>query len=182
MIPKHLELVYTEDDLKEAVSKLGNEIGAWATQVNKETGQDVVSVPIMRGGLFFAADLLRQIPGSVEMNIVTARSYSSETNATPRLDVDLEMSSMNVYGRSVLVIDDICDSGRTLAVLAEKLKFLGAKEVKTTVMMHRTIENPLYHPDYVGIEFSGTDWLVGYGLEDRGRWRNLPCICKTIES
>jgi hypoxanthine phosphoribosyltransferase len=177
-VPERFALVYDEKKIEQALARLGTEIGEWASQVQDRTGRDVICVPIMRGGLFFAADLMRRIDGSVEVYPITTSSYSSQTNNVPHLEVKVDVSSLDIKGRSILVIDDICDSGRTLAVLSEKFALAGVDELRSVVLIQRQLDKIIHQPSYVGFKYTGDEWFVGYGMEDSGRWRNLPSVYK----
>jgi hypoxanthine phosphoribosyltransferase len=84
--------------------------------------------------------------------------------------------NLAVKGRVVLVIDDICDSGGTLQELERYLIAAGAREVRTVVLIRRLLDRPTFVPCWVGFEFTGLEWFVGYGMEDGNRWRNLPAV------
>ncbi len=179
-LPDSYELQYSREQLRSVVEKVGREVTPWAKEVQEKTGQDLVVVPVMRGGMFFCADLVREIKTSVEITPVTTSSYSSKSNATPFLEVRVDFKGADFLGRSVLVVDDICDSGRTLIVLGEKLKLAGAKDVQAAVLIHRLTEKHLYQPRWSGFEYKGDEWFVGYGLEDMSRWRNLDSVYKIL--
>ena len=179
-VPERFKLVYDDRKIDQALERLGNEIGEWAAEVRSATGKDIICVPVMRGGLFFAADLMRRVGTSVEVYPITTSSYSSDRNNVPHLQVRVDANALDTKGRSVLVIDDICDSGRTLAVLSEKFALAGVEELRSVVLIQRQMEKIIYEPKYVGFHYNGDEWFVGYGMEDSGRWRNLSAVYKII--
>jgi hypoxanthine phosphoribosyltransferase len=181
MLPDYLEPVFSEDQINESVARLGAQITPWSIEVSQKTNKDLVVISILRGGLVFTADLIRKIENSIELTTITASSYSSLKNSTPHVDIKINFNNIDVLERSVLLVDDICDSGRTLAVLAEKLKLMGAREIKTAVLIHRKVDNHLFLPDYIAFPFEGESWLVGYGLEDKGKYRNLRSVYRVKE-
>jgi hypoxanthine-guanine phosphoribosyltransferase len=73
-------------------------------------------------------------------------------------------------------MDDICDSGRTLAVLSEKLQLAGAAEVVSAVLIYRKALSVMHEPRWKGFVYDGPEWFVGYGMEDSGRWRNMTSV------
>lgn len=81
-----------------------------------------------------------------------------------------------VKGRVVLVVDDVCDSGRTLEALERDLMERGAREVRTVVLIRRLLDRPSFVPCWIGFEYKGPEWFVGYGMDDGQRWRNLPAV------
>ena len=88
----------------------------------------------------------------------------------------IHLDGTNPQGRSVILMDDVCDSGKTLAALKSRLLEVGAVEVRSAVLIKRVLEQPTFEPDYVGFRYSGKEWFVGYGMDDRSRWRNLGSI------
>ena len=73
----------------------------------------------------------------------------------------------------VVIVDDICDTGSTLARLVRVLNDLGAREVKTAVLIHRVMKDPKFTPDWAAFKYEGPEWFVGYGMDDRNHYRNL---------
>lgn len=175
-IPERFELIYSEAQIQDCVSRLGADIQTWVKEAETKTKKDVVCIPIMRGGFYFAADLMRRFTSSVELAPITTSSYSSATNNTPHITVQVDTRSLDVNGRAVLLMDDICDSGRTLAVLCEKLQLAGASEVLSAVLIYRKTSKVMHDPRWKGFTYDGPEWFVGYGMEDSGRWRNLTSV------
>ncbi len=174
-VPDHYKLIYNKVQIKEAVRKIANEITPWLKETTKETGQDVIAVPVLRGGVFFFCDLAQQFQESVELKLARTWGYVPGTTDMSK-EIKVDISDINPEGRSILLIDDICDSGRTLKALQSSLLKAGAKAVRSAVLIRRLIEPMTYEPEYCGFEFLGPDWFVGYGMEDNERWRNLPEI------
>jgi hypoxanthine phosphoribosyltransferase len=175
-VPAKFEQLHNPAQIQDRVAQLGAEIAPWVSTLQQRTKLDVVCIPVMRGGFFFAADLMRSIPHSLELCPVTTSSYSSASNDTPHLTVQVDIRGVEVQGRGVLIVDDICDSGRTLAVLCEKLQLVGAQEVQTVTLIQRKTDRILHAPKWVGFQYDGPEWFVGYGMEDAGRWRNLTSV------
>ena len=179
-IPNHYKLIYNKLQIGDAVRTMAQQISPWLRETKEKTGQDVMAVPIMRGGVYFFCDLSRQFDCSVELKIARTWGYEVGTqNASHELQMDL--SDVEAKDRSILLIDDICDSGRTLKALQQNLLKAGARAVRSAVLIRRLIEPLTYEPEYCGFEFLGPDWFVGYGMEDAEQWRNLPEIY-TIEN
>lgn len=151
-------VVFSREQIADCISRLALEL---APLLSEET----VAVPILRGGLFFAADLLRAIPMSLYIEPLSVSSYTSnevQSQVSIRRIEDFE-------GKQVLLIDDICDSGKSFEAL--KASFSAAKSV-ITVSLIRRASSP-FKPDFVGFEYQGGEWLVGYGMDDNGKFRNL---------
>lgn len=174
MIPANFKLQYSAEQTAAAVERMGGEITAWAEEVWKSSHTDIIAIPVLRGGLFFFADLVRKIEQSVEIAPVRTWSYTSTENAVQRAEVGVNIDEVPSRGRSILLVDDICDSGRTLRVLKKALLEAGAFEVRSAVLIKRMLDEATFDPDWVGFEYRGPEWFVGYGMEDCGRYRNLP--------
>ena len=139
-----------------------------------------VFLGVMNGALFFMTDLVRSVALDTEISCVRLASYAgtASTGCVSGLD-GLEDS---VRGREVLIIDDILDTGRTLATLSARLRELGAADVKICVLLEKKRERPeALRPDWVGFHIEDT-FVVGYGLDYNGRYRSLPGVETLSES
>jgi hypoxanthine phosphoribosyltransferase len=175
-IPSHFSLLYSAEAIQDAVNRIGAAITPWAESVWDQSHSDIIAVPVLRGGIFFFADIVRKVVPSVE--IIPGRSwgYTVGQNATAADTVRLAIDEIPAKGRSILLVDDVCDSGRTLKAMTDTLLERGALEVRSAVLIHRIIHNPIYTPTWAGYEYTGPEWFVGYGMEDCERWRNLPGV------
>lgn len=176
MIPPHYKLQYSEAAIAREVVRIGSEISFWAQKVYEKTDQDLLVVPVLRGGIFFFADLIRKVRWSVEVAPGRTRAYEQGQNAVQNAQVQINIDGVDVKGRSLLLVDDICDSGRTLKVLSEYLMGEGAIEVRSAVLIKRALKTCQFQPDWTGFEYESDEWFVGYGMEDSNRWSNLPSI------
>ena len=177
MVPAQYKVLYSPADIAREVKRMGQEISTWCAKVWEESHTDVIAIPVLRGGVFLLTDLVREIDRSVE--IVPARTWAYEVgqNAVERSEVTVDLGGVPAQGRHVLLVDDICDSGKTLKTLSAALIKMGALEVKSAVLIRRKIEHEIVVPDYVAFNYTGPEWFVGYGMEDAERWRNLPSVC-----
>lgn len=176
MLPSHYKLVYSAAQIAQAVNRLAGEVSIWAAAVRQATGQDVVAVPVLRGGVFFYCDLVRQVSESLELVTVKTWAYVERENAAELGQVRIDMGSFNPQGRAVMLVDDICDSGRTLAALKDAMGEAGATEVRSAALIRRLLPGVNIKPDWCGFEYNGPEWFVGYGMDDSDRWRNLPDV------
>ena len=137
--------------------------------------RELTIVPILTGAMIFAADLIRGIDLPLRINLMTVSSYPGKSLRSQGTSV-LQQQLSDVKGRDVLVIDDILDSGQTLATVTEVLSELEAKSVKTCVLLHKQLDvPPKVQADYVGFEIPDA-FVVGYGLDYDNLYRNLPYI------
>jgi hypoxanthine phosphoribosyltransferase len=164
-----MEVLIGTADIQRRIGELGRQIAR-----DHPVGTPLL-VGVLNGCIFFVADLMRSIPIPHEIDFVSVTSYgkSSESNRTPRLVKDLERP---IEGRDVILIEDIVDSGHTLAFLRETLLSRRPRSLRIATLLdkreRREREVPL---DYVG--FAVPDrFLVGYGLDFAERFRHLPYI------
>ena len=175
-LPARYKLQYSAKDIEAQVERIGAEVTAWADEVRTRSGEDILGIPVLRGGIFFFADLVRKIRCSVRIAPVKTWGYESSTNQIIPGGVKVNLVDIAARDRHVLLIDDICDTGRTLRAVAETLMSAGACEVRSAVLIKRILTDETYEPNYVGFRFHGAEWLVGYGMDDAEQWRNLGAI------
>jgi len=138
-------------------------------------GKPIVVVALLKGAILFMADLLRRVPLPMEIECLNVASYHGGTESSGVVSF-LDKTLPDVKGRSVLVLDDILDTGRTLDAVTKKLKEQGAAEVKTCVLLSKDIpRDMMMEADYTGFVI-GDEFVVGYGLDYQGRYRNLPYV------
>lgn len=135
---------------------------------------ELTVIAVLNGSLIFMADLLRRIPLPLKLDCVSVASYHGGTNAG---DVVFRQVALpDVAGRHILILDDILDSGATLAAIGEKLRGEKPLSVKICVLLRK--EKVRLRPvgaDYVGFDIAD-EFVVGYGLDYMEQYRNLPCI------
>lgn len=176
MLPSYLQKIYSREDIHAASVRLGAEITPWAKACHEKTGKDILTVPILRGGLFFFADLVREIDMSVEIAPARTWAYEETVAGVPRPKVTVNIDNVPATGRSILLVDDICDSGKTLVAIKRHLLEAGATEVRAAVLIKRILPDSVGDPDWIGFEYDGPEWMVGYGMDDGDRWRNLGAV------
>jgi hypoxanthine phosphoribosyltransferase len=138
-------------------------------------GAEITIVPIMTGAMIFASDLIRQIPIAMKIGLMSVSSYPGKSIQS-RGSQMLANQVGEIAGRHVLVLDDILDSGGTLAMVVPALREMGAASVKSCVLLRK--DRPAAHAvqvDYVGFEIPDA-FVVGYGLDYNDYYRNLPDI------
>jgi len=151
-----------------------------AAKINKDMeGKTPLFLIVLNGAFMFASDLLKNIEGDCETSFVKLSSYSgTKTTHTVRELIGLDEV---IRGRTVVIVEDIIDTGITMEATIEKLKHLEAAEVKIATMLFKpNAFQKDYHIDYIGMEI-GNDFIIGYGLDYDGFARNLPDIYKIVE-
>ncbi len=173
-----LEPLYPSDQIAERLQTLAADIAAGMPK-------DFAAVAILKGSFVFAADLIRALAVhdmNPEVDFMTLASYGAATvsSGTVRLLRDVEIP---VEGREVLLIDDILDSGRTIAFARRHMLERGAKAVKVCVLLDKTAARGdiAEHADFVG--FACPDgFVVGYGMDAAHKFRGLPFIAILSQS
>jgi hypoxanthine phosphoribosyltransferase len=151
-------------------------LDAMAAEIERDFPQGpLVVVILLKGALVFAADLLRRVPRPLEIECLSVASYHGGLESSGKVDF-LDRHFPEVRGRHVLLLDDILDTGRTLHAVAERLREEGAACIHTGVLLAKDKERAAeVDADYVGFEI-GDEFVVGYGLDYKGRFRNLPYV------
>ena len=123
----------------------------------------------------FVADLLRRIPLPLKLDWLSAVSYHGKTETSGEV-IFKQVAFHDVVGCDVLVLDDILDSGHTLAAIREKLDAAGPRSIRVCVLLSKAKARARHvDADYVGFEIED-EFVVGYGLDFMERYRNLPYI------
>lgn len=156
-------------------------IEALAGQVSKDlAGKDVVFLGILNGAFLFAADLFRRIDIQARISFVKLASYEG-TSSSGSIK-ELIGWNEDIKNKTIVVIEDIVDTGNTLERIVDELVIRKVSEVKIATMLHKpdayTKDIPL---DYVGFEIPN-DFVVGYGLDYDGYGRNLPSVYTLINN
>lgn len=136
--------------------------------------EELVAVIVLDGAVPFAESLLNALRRPVESLAIRARSYFGGTASTGRVEVEGRLDG--VRGRHVLLLDDIYDTGHTLHSLVTRLREAGATAITTCVLLEkkRAHEEPV-GVDYVGVQVED-EFLIGFGLDYQGRYRDLPYV------
>lgn len=163
------EVLITSKDIKGKTAELAHQIMA------DYQGKDLLLVCILKGGLMFLADLMRQIDLPLEIDFMAVSSYgdSTESSGVVRILMDLET---NIQGRNVLIVEDIIDTGRTLNYIIQNLRTRHPASLKICTLLNKTARRVLDIPvDYVGFEIPDK-FVIGYGLDYGEIYRNLPFV------
>lgn len=163
-------VLFGQSEIRNRVAEMGAEITA------DFSGQMLSVVTVLQGGALFMADLIREIHLPLQIESISVASYHGGTSSTGT--VTFHQSRMPlIEGRDVLVLDDILDSGRTLAAVMEKLRDeCRPRSIRSAVLLTKDITRAVpIEADYSGFTI-GNEFVVGYGLDYQGEYRNLPVI------
>jgi len=163
------EVMISEEEIKKMVSRV-------ASEINRDyQGEELIVVGVLTGAFVFTADLVRQLNMPVTVDFVQVSSYVGE-NSTGNLVIKKDMST-DIKGKHVLLVEDIVDTGRTLTLLREMLLERGPASVKICTAFDKPDRRvkPL-EPEYDGIVIPDK-FIVGYGLDYNGLYRELKDVC-----
>jgi hypoxanthine phosphoribosyltransferase len=163
------EILVQSDDLRQRIRAIADEI-------NRDyAGKNVLLVGVLKGALFFLADLMRQLEVECEVDFMAVSSYgsSTESSGVVRILKDLDTP---IEGRHVLVVEGIVDSGLTLSYLMKNLSARGPASVEVASLLVKP-DRFKVEPDlrYIGFEIPDR-FVVGYGLDHAQQLRNLPYV------
>ena len=167
------------DDVKEILLtelQIQQRLDTLALEIQRDyTDKDLTLVAILTGSVMFIADLLRRLPMQLRLDYIGVSSYHGETRSTGELILTKALK-LDVRDRDVLVVDDILDTGLTLVNIRVMLQKLQPRSVKFCTFLEKDIPHREdFHADYVGFHIPNK-FVVGYGLDYRERYRNLPYV------
>lgn len=158
-------------------NKIATTVQDLAKRISQDyKGKDLVLVCVLKGAFVFLSDLMRCLDIPVEIDFVRLASYGSGriSSRNVRITKDIEAS---IQGRDVLIVEDIVDTGWTLAYLMERLSARGPRSVKVCALLDKEARREVDVPiDYVGFGIEDL-FVVGYGLDFDEKFRSLPDIC-----
>jgi hypoxanthine phosphoribosyltransferase len=163
------EILIDAETLQERIRRLGDEISA------DYDGRDLLLVGVLKGAVFFMADLMRELTVPCEIDFMAISSYGAQTDSSGVVRI-LKDLDINIAGRDVLVVEDIIDSGLTLSYLMRNLTARKPATLQICALLtkpdRREIDVPVR---YVGFEIPNK-FVIGYGLDFGERYRNLPYV------
>ncbi len=160
---------------KEEIARKVAELGEALSQ--EYAGKELVVVCVLKGAVIFFSDLVRHIASDVTVtpDLIGISSYGSSTVSSGIVKINKDMD-VDIRGKNVLIVEDIVDTGLTLSYLVKLLQEREPCSVKTCVLLDKPERRKVeVSVDYRGFEIPD-EFVVGYGLDYDGRWRNLPQI------
>lgn len=164
-------VLFTQEELQEKVAAMGKKI----SEDYQNASEDVFCVGILKGAVVFYTDLVRSISLPVQFDFMIASSYGNETSTSGSVKL-LKDLDYDVEGKHLIIIEDIIDSGTTMQYLMRILRERRPKSIKLCALLSKPSRRTAdVHIDYLGAEVPD-EFLVGYGLDYAGTYRNLPYI------
>ena len=163
------EVLISEEEINLRIKELSRAIN------QDYENQDLVVICVLKGAFMFCSDLIKKINLPVKLEFITLSSYGSSTHSSGEVKLDMDITG-TIEGKNVLIVEDIVDTGSTMKYLKECLGLRRPKSVRIASLLYKPKRN--LHPikiDYLGFEIEDK-FVIGYGLDYAGRYRELPYI------
>jgi hypoxanthine phosphoribosyltransferase len=168
------EVLVTADDLQRRIDELGAEIS------RDYEGSDLVLVGVLKGAVFFLADLMRHLTVPCEVDFMAVSSYGSQTDSSGVVRILKDLDAP-IEDRDVLIVEDIIDSGLTLQYLLRSLRARNPRSLEVCALLTKPERRRVDLPTrYVGFEIPNR-FAIGYGLDHAQRYRNLDYVAALRE-
>jgi hypoxanthine phosphoribosyltransferase len=170
-----LEVIFTPEAIARRLGELAREIA-------DEGLENLMVVAVLKGSFVFAADLIRALHSvglAPEVDFMTLSSYRKARASSGQVSILRDMD-LDVRGRNILIVDDVLDSGRTLAFAKDLIAARGAKMIKTCVLLDKQSKRAVnIEPDYCAFKCPDI-FVVGYGMDVAHRYRELPFVGRVV--
>jgi hypoxanthine phosphoribosyltransferase len=163
------EALITEEEIALRIQALGNAI------TKDFEDEDLVVICVLKGAFIFCSDLIKKINRPISLEFISLSSYGDSTNSSGNVRLEMDITA-NIEGKNVLIVEDIVDSGLTIKTLMDMMAVRKPKTVKLASLLFKPVK--LKHKvkiDYLGFEIEDK-FVIGYGLDYAGRYRELPYI------
>jgi hypoxanthine phosphoribosyltransferase len=165
-----MKILLTEDQIHDGIRRMAGEIQ------KHYQGKPHSVIGVLMGSVVLVADLIRLLDAPLRVGLVQARCDRDRGVCLGPLAIDAELLSFCVKGRHVLLVDDMFDTGHTLWDLVPQIDELGSLSVHSAVLLQKEGQSQVeMKPDFVGFTIPN-EFVVGYGLDHRDRYRSLPYI------
>lgn len=167
------DIFISKEEIDNRVKEIADEI------ISFYSGKQIILIGILKGAFVFLADLMRYLELSVEIDFVEVSSYGSNTVSSGNINI-VKNIKMEIKSKDVVLVEDIVDSGYTIAYLKEEFNKRGPNSMKVCSLLNK----PSRRKAQINIDFCGfsvpDEFVVGYGMDVNEKFRNLPFIC-TVE-
>jgi hypoxanthine phosphoribosyltransferase len=157
-------------------TEIAKKVKSLAYRISKNyAGKELIIIGVLKGSFIFMADLIRELTIPAQVDFVRLASYGSDTRSSGTIRITKE-TELDIRNRDVLIVEDIIDSGLTIAYLLEHLKSFSPRSVKVCAFIDKTERRKVQVPiDYTGLIVE-RGFLVGYGLDFDEQYRSLPAV------
>jgi hypoxanthine phosphoribosyltransferase len=163
-------------------AEIAKRVKELASEIEKDfNNEPIFLIIVLKGSFVFAADLIREMKGDVNVDFISVSSYSDQTETTGKVKLLKDLDA-DITNKNVVVVEDIIDSGLTLHFLRDHLQMHKPKSIKICTLLdkpeRRRVDLPV---DYVGFVIPD-EFIVGYGIDYAQKYRNLPYIATVEEA
>jgi hypoxanthine phosphoribosyltransferase len=159
----------SRQDIERRVAEMGKEIEA------DFAGQELIALCVLKGAVFFATDLVRNMTMDVAMDFIQISSYGNQKYSSGVVTI-LKEPQLDMHGKAVLIVEDIIDSGLSMREVFRYIESRGASVVKTATFLDKPKARKVpFNADYVGFSID-PQFVIGYGLDFAEKYRNVPEI------
>ena len=170
-------VLLTEEQIQARIAELGAQIGSDYREISVASGQDLLLITVLKGAVLFVTDLARAIPLPTQLEFMAVSSYGSSTSSSGVVRI-LKDLDRDINDRDVLIVEDIVDSGLTLAYLRKNLLARGPASMEVCALLVKEgLQRAELDLRYVGFTIPPS-FVIGYGLDVSERWRNLPFVAE----
>jgi hypoxanthine phosphoribosyltransferase len=162
--------LFSKSDIERRVAEMGAEI------TRDLAGSELIALCVLKGAMFFCSDLMRHIAFDVALDFIQVSSYGDQKTSSGVVTL-LKEPQLDMHGKSVLIVEDIIDSGLSMNEVFRYIKLdRGAREVRTATFLDKpTARRIPFKADYVGFSID-PKFVIGYGLDYAEKYRNIPDI------
>lgn len=166
---ERIDVLISEEEVEKRISEMGKIIS------EEYEGKEIHMICVLKGGVFFMCQLAKHITVPVTMDFMSISSYGDDTSSSGVVKIIKDLDEP-LEGKDVLVVEDIIDSGRTLSYLMEILEKRKPNSMRLCTLLDKPDRRAReVHVDHMGFEIPD-EFVVGYGLDYKQRYRNLPYI------
>lgn len=163
------KILFTQDQIWQRSKELGKQI------TEDYAGEEVILLGTLKGAILWMGDIMKNVNLDTKIDFVSASSYGSGTTSTGIVKITKDIG-MDIYGKHVIIIEDIVDTGTTLKFMKEYLEKRGPKDVRICTLLDKPSGRKAeIEADYIGFTVEDL-FIVGYGLDYDQKYRNLPYI------
>lgn len=172
MLKDMKKILVSEKEIEEIVTRIAGEID----RDYEGSGKKLLLLCILKGSVVFMGELMKKISLPVEIDFMKVSSYGAGTKTTGKINIMLDLYREDLGEVDIIIIEDIVDSGRTLAYLQKYLELKGANSVKACTLLDKPSRREVeFEADYVG-KVIPDEFVVGFGLDFDEKYRNLPYV------
>lgn len=159
--------LFTREQIDNRVAEMGRQISA------DFAGRELIALCVLKGAVFFCADLVRNVSMDVALDFIQVSSYGNQKYSSGVVTI-LKEPQLDMHGKSVLIVEDIIDSGLSMREVFRYIESRGAAIVKTATFLDKPAARKVpFNADYVGFSID-PQFVIGYGLDFAERYRNIP--------